>query len=110
MRPPRAHRAALKLERHARRALTDSPVPRTQRPNNSKIHRQVRAQGASRRHASKRHEKRLERRLRPPRRTPADRALNDDTLSATFQAVADPTRRIILARLAQGEATVQGLA
>jgi DNA-binding transcriptional ArsR family regulator len=36
--------------------------------------------------------------------------LNSDTLSATFQAVADPTRRTILARLAQGEATVQELA
>ena len=36
--------------------------------------------------------------------------MNDDTLSATFQAVADPTRRTILARLAQGEATVQELA
>jgi len=36
--------------------------------------------------------------------------LKDDTLSATFQAVADPTRRTILARLAEGEATVQELA
>ncbi len=36
--------------------------------------------------------------------------MNDETLSATFQAVADPTRRTILARLAQGEATVQELA
>jgi len=36
--------------------------------------------------------------------------LNDDKLSATFQAVADPTRRTILVRLAQGEATVQELA
>jgi len=36
--------------------------------------------------------------------------LNGDTLSATFQAIADPTRRTILARLAQGEATVQELA
>lgn len=36
--------------------------------------------------------------------------MNDDKLSATFQAVADPTRRTILARLAQGEATVQELA
>jgi len=35
--------------------------------------------------------------------------LNNDRLSATFQAVADPTRRTILARLAQGEATVQEL-
>ena len=36
--------------------------------------------------------------------------MNGDTLSLTFQAVADPTRRIILARLARGEATVQELA
>ncbi len=36
--------------------------------------------------------------------------MNGDTLSATFQAIADPTRRTILARLAQGEATVQELA
>ena len=36
--------------------------------------------------------------------------MNNDTLSATFQAIADPTRRTILARLAQGEATVQELA
>ncbi len=36
--------------------------------------------------------------------------MSSDTLSATFQAVSDPTRRIILARLAQGEATVQELA
>jgi DNA-binding transcriptional ArsR family regulator len=33
-----------------------------------------------------------------------------DTLSATFAALADPTRRAILARLAQGEATVKELA
>ncbi len=31
-------------------------------------------------------------------------------LDATFAALADPTRRAILARLAQGEATVQDLA
>ncbi len=36
--------------------------------------------------------------------------MNDERLSATFQAIADPTRRTILARLAQGEATVQELA
>ena len=36
--------------------------------------------------------------------------MSSDTLSATFQAVSDPTRRTILARLAQGEATVQELA
>lgn len=33
-----------------------------------------------------------------------------DQLSATFSALADPTRRAILARLAQGEATVKELA
>jgi len=33
-----------------------------------------------------------------------------DTLSATFAALADPTRRSILARLTQGEATVNELA
>jgi DNA-binding transcriptional ArsR family regulator len=33
-----------------------------------------------------------------------------DTLSATFAALADPTRRSILARLVQGEATVNELA
>src|ERR671939_1453503 len=35
---------------------------------------------------------------------------SDDQLSATFAALADPTRRAILARLAQGEATVLELA
>src|SRR5205809_3932955 len=35
---------------------------------------------------------------------------DDDELSATFQALADPTRRAILAPLAQGEATVLELA
>ncbi|BCJ76765.1 transcriptional regulator [Catellatospora sp. IY07-71] len=34
----------------------------------------------------------------------------DDQLSVTFAALADPTRRAILARLAQGEATVNELA
>src|ERR1700712_3247898 len=34
----------------------------------------------------------------------------DDPLSATFAALADPTRRAILARLAEGEATVNELA
>jgi DNA-binding transcriptional ArsR family regulator len=34
----------------------------------------------------------------------------DDPLSATFAALADPTRRGILARLAAGEATVKELA
>ena len=33
-----------------------------------------------------------------------------DQLSTTFQALADPTRRAILARLAQGDATVNELA
>jgi DNA-binding transcriptional ArsR family regulator len=33
-----------------------------------------------------------------------------DTLSATFSALADPTRRAILARLAAGEASVSELA
>src|SRR5215210_592432 len=33
-----------------------------------------------------------------------------DELSLTFQALADPTRRAILARLAEGEATVNELA
>lgn len=35
---------------------------------------------------------------------------NPDPLSATLSALADPTRRAILARLAQGEATVNELA
>jgi DNA-binding transcriptional ArsR family regulator len=34
----------------------------------------------------------------------------DDPLSTTFAALADPTRRAILARLAQGEASVKDLA
>jgi DNA-binding transcriptional ArsR family regulator len=34
----------------------------------------------------------------------------DDPLSTTFAALADPTRRAILARLAKGEATVSELA
>jgi DNA-binding transcriptional ArsR family regulator len=34
----------------------------------------------------------------------------DDELSLTFAALADPTRRAILARLAKGEATVNELA
>src|SRR5213083_641958 len=36
--------------------------------------------------------------------------LKPDPLSATFAALADPTRRAILARLAEGEATVNQLA
>ena len=35
--------------------------------------------------------------------------MNEDALNATFAALADPTRRAILARLAQGEATVSEL-
>ncbi len=34
----------------------------------------------------------------------------DDSLSTTFAALADPTRRAILARLAEGEASVTDLA
>ncbi|HEX2094073.1 MAG TPA: metalloregulator ArsR/SmtB family transcription factor [Longimicrobiaceae bacterium] len=36
--------------------------------------------------------------------------MSTDPLSATFAALADPTRRAILARLARGEATVTELA
>jgi DNA-binding transcriptional ArsR family regulator len=36
--------------------------------------------------------------------------MSEDDLSATFAALADPTRRAILARLAAGEATVSALA
>ncbi len=36
--------------------------------------------------------------------------MTPDTLSTTFAALADPTRRAILARLAHGEATVTELA
>jgi DNA-binding transcriptional ArsR family regulator len=36
--------------------------------------------------------------------------MSGDRLSATFSALADPTRRAILARLASGEATVTQLA
>ncbi len=36
--------------------------------------------------------------------------MTEDSLSATFAALADPTRRAILARLAQGEASVTELA
>lgn len=36
--------------------------------------------------------------------------MTPDRLSATFAALADPTRRAILARLASGEASVQELA
>ena len=36
--------------------------------------------------------------------------MNDDDLNATFAALADPTRRALLARLATGEASVLDLA
>jgi DNA-binding transcriptional ArsR family regulator len=36
--------------------------------------------------------------------------LSNDQLTTTFAALADPTRRAILARLAEGEATVKELA
>jgi DNA-binding transcriptional ArsR family regulator len=36
--------------------------------------------------------------------------MSEDALSLTFAALADPTRRAILARLAEGEATVNELA
>lgn len=36
--------------------------------------------------------------------------IGSDKLSSTFQALADPTRRAILARLSSGETTVQELA
>jgi DNA-binding transcriptional ArsR family regulator len=36
--------------------------------------------------------------------------MNNDQLTTTFTALADPTRRAILARLAEGEATVNELA
>jgi DNA-binding transcriptional ArsR family regulator len=36
--------------------------------------------------------------------------MSGDRLSTTFSALADPTRRAILARLAEGEATVKELA
>ena len=38
------------------------------------------------------------------------RAMADRTLNSTFAALADPTRRAILARLASGEASVSELA
>ena len=42
--------------------------------------------------------------------TALDDRLDSDRLDWTFSALADPTRRAILARLAQGEATVNELA
>ncbi len=41
---------------------------------------------------------------------PRPEAPDEDRLSATFQALADPTRRAILARLADGEVSVTELA
>jgi DNA-binding transcriptional ArsR family regulator len=41
---------------------------------------------------------------------PMSSAKPDDPLSSTFAALADPTRRAILARLATGEASVRELA
>jgi DNA-binding transcriptional ArsR family regulator len=41
---------------------------------------------------------------------PSPAGASDDRLSATFAALADPTRRAILARLASGEASVTELA
>ena len=43
-------------------------------------------------------------------RTQTHTQTQTDELSATFSALADPTRRVILARLAKGEATVTELA
>ena len=45
----------------------------------------------------------------PRTRAPQPRRHRADPLSATFSALADPTRRAILARLAEGPATVQEL-
>jgi DNA-binding transcriptional ArsR family regulator len=45
-----------------------------------------------------------------PMRDPPDGALTEDDLTLTFAALADPTRRAILARLAEGEATMTELA
>jgi DNA-binding transcriptional ArsR family regulator len=42
--------------------------------------------------------------------TALDDRLDSERLDSTFSALADPTRRAILARLAQGEATVNELA
>jgi DNA-binding transcriptional ArsR family regulator len=44
-----------------------------------------------------------------PSQTTGAPALDDDRLDAVFMALADPTRRAILARLAEGEATVNEL-
>jgi DNA-binding transcriptional ArsR family regulator len=42
--------------------------------------------------------------------TVVGRPADADPLSAAFAALADPTRRALLARLVNGEATVNGLA
>ena len=44
------------------------------------------------------------------RDAPGANDTTDDALSATFSALADPTRRTILARLSEGDATVNQLA
>ena len=46
---------------------------------------------------------------RSPKPVPKRVRPQSDALTLTFHALADPTRRTILARLAQGEATVQEL-
>jgi DNA-binding transcriptional ArsR family regulator len=48
--------------------------------------------------------------MRPLINEPLKHAMPADELSATFAALADPTRRAILARLADGDATVTELA
>jgi DNA-binding transcriptional ArsR family regulator len=45
-----------------------------------------------------------------PNRLSTTQVMTTDQLTTTFAALADPTRRAILARLAQGEATVNELA
>jgi DNA-binding transcriptional ArsR family regulator len=45
-----------------------------------------------------------------PSRLSTTQVMTTDQLTTTFAALADPTRRAILARLAQGEATVNELA
>jgi DNA-binding transcriptional ArsR family regulator len=48
--------------------------------------------------------------IQPPGLEPEGDAVAADDLSATFAALADPTRRAILDRLAEGEQTVSELA
>jgi DNA-binding transcriptional ArsR family regulator len=50
------------------------------------------------------------RRTIQPNRLSTTQMMTTDQLTTTFAALADPTRRAILARLAQGEATVNELA